>query len=930
MKKRQSTIGILFLLIVCMIPSQASAKVNHGFKEISRQKYGQDCMHTYQHIASGLEVVWIENKDVNKAFVIGVKTPTTNNTGVNHIIEHTLFTGSEAYPSASLYFDANEAYPSTYMNALTSGDMTIFPFATPYEPCYWELMHIYLDAVFKPQLLTQPYGFYEEGFHLVPQEERCGGVVYNEMKGAYASVERAVYRQLRKAIFTDTHYAYDSGGDPNEIPKLTYEDFVTTYKNYYYPGNMKMIVYGKVNIQKALAQIATYVQGVKTPQAGIDLSVDKLSEVTEATYSSLPTQNSGCLVKAFVLEKPLTTQELQSLELWMSTYLMGSESYLQTALGATGLHGKWLKDDDVPYPVYALVITDVPCDKMDIYEKKLDEMLEKAPHMIQTNILLEQHIINQSRWFITNQDKSNNRGIQISMGVLDGWAHQRDEAQYYIRKEQIQHLTAMDATIGQKLLKEAKRYTYHFLPATQSILPPEQLTPVDTETWIKNYEQMKTWQSQKVTLKPLDLEGLVVKPIKAPQINKLQDYWTMETKVDTTLARSEIYVNTSHIPQDKLPYLFLYSYLLEESAGDITPFSGNIQSSCTAYPLKEGYWPCFRLSIVTPLEEINHGVLFNEARSYLMNKPDAWYRQKLIELTMGMRANSQSNAIGTMAQLCTGIEGERGAYLYEKTYPLYRFCKQLLGVHHQQWINQIKQMDDLLYHKGGLIVATTLPKQSKNPYLASWDKIIEEWEIQPNYKGDYQVEVPLGNYVVKSDMTIDHSYKSLYKAEGIDGVDYLFAAYLTKNYLNPELRVKHGAYGAACQIYDLQTIGMYSYRTPDYHHAVEIINKSINYLSQPIDPQSLNYSKAEALSRVHSQYRLLGTPIEQSSALEQVILWGRSPKTILFLQKEILEATPEQLASKKKVYEKLMLESKTAVMTRKCYTDEQNFTIYRY
>ena len=121
MLKRKSFLMICIVLcMICPIFGKPNSPKSQGFKEISKEKYNTDTIHTYRHVATGLEVIWIENEDVNKSFVLGVKTPTTDSTGVNHIIEHTLFTGSKDYPSASLFFDASEAYPNTYMNALTS------------------------------------------------------------------------------------------------------------------------------------------------------------------------------------------------------------------------------------------------------------------------------------------------------------------------------------------------------------------------------------------------------------------------------------------------------------------------------------------------------------------------------------------------------------------------------------------------------------------------------------------------------------------------------------------------------------------------------------------------------------------------------------------------------------------------------------------
>lgn len=927
MKVQRCLAIIIFTLAYIISPLYAKES---GFKEIKKEKYGQDVLHTYEHAASGLEVIWIENKDVNKAFMVGVKTPTNNDTGVNHILEHTLFTGSKAYPSSSVFFDASEAYPSTYMNALTSGDMTIFPFATPYLPCYEKLLSIYLDAIFRPNLLEESYGFYEEGFHWVPEEARSGGVVYNEMKGAYSSLERAVYRSLRNMIYEETHYAYDSGGAPDAIPTLTYEAFVETYEKYYYPGNMKIIIYGDVPLDETLKVILSYVDEVKQPKESVDLSVAKLSETTLRTDEVLQGYNKACITKSFVIEEPLSAAQIQALDLWMTAYLMSPQTYFQSQLLKQGIHAKWLKDDDVPYPIYTVAVSDVPVGKIDIYNNILDRLIDEISNHFSKNVFLEQDVIKEAQWMWQKQDSSNNRGITIGQSILDGWAHNKELNQYYLKKEQIKKMEALDETISDVLLKKAKRYTLILLPSDSKLKAPEDLSTLDDTTWSKMYAEMKAWQSQKSSLEPVDLEELVAYPQDIPTIRKNNDYWEMETRAQTEWARSELYLNTSHISQEELPYLFLYSYLFEESAKDITPFSGIIDTQCTAYPLKEGYWPCFKVSVITPVEETEHSVLFCEARNYLLSRPISWYHQKLIEYTLNTKASVQNNSLAVLSQLCLGGTDERSTYLYQQGYPQYEFCQNLLQKKDGSWIEHVREIDTLLYHKGGTILATTLPEKGKNLYAKSWENLIEAFPRVPNLKAAYNLKAPSGDCWVESSGTVDYSFKAMGKEGNIEGTDYLVAAYLTKNYLNPRIRVKLGAYGAGCQIYDLQTMGIYTYRDPDYRLSSEVIDESATFLEQPIYKNDLECSKAEALSKVHRQFKLLGTALEKASMMEQLILWGKSPREVLGLQREILEATPETIMQKQLEYKKLLDTGKTVIMTKKAYSKEQNYTIYRY
>lgn len=942
--------GTVLALVVFILCANATYAKTTGFKETGKKKYGDDVVRTYEHKASGLEVYWIQNNDINKSFVLGVKTPTTDDTGVNHIIEHTLFTGSRDYPSASLFFDASQAYPNTYMNALTSGDMTIFPFSTPYNVCYEKLMSVYLDAVFHPNLLEEPYGFYEEGFHHVPSEGRDGGVVYNEMKGAGSSTDRIIYRNIRNTLFEGTHYAHDSGGVPEAIPTLTYDKFVETYKKYYYPANMRIILYGNINIDEALSKIAASISDVDyvNKKDVIDLSVKSNEDKKIQAKKVLEGTDNVSLIKSFVIDNDTSVTDIQDLDLWMSAYLMSPQSFFQKSLLKAGIHVKWLKDDDLPCTVYTLVLSDIPQNKVKLCNGLIEFLLNKVPSNFNTNVLLEQDIIRESKWNWNQLDEGNNRGIQIAENILDGWAHGREINQYFLKRDQALSMKNLNTEIGELLLN-ADRYTLFLLPKDKQIVASDeskvgvdnaedekavattQIGTLTDQEWTSVYENMKKWQQEKANLDPIELDDLIIMPDDVPKIEKKDSYWTMTSKIDSELIRSALYINTSNIDQNELPYLFLYSYLLESASRDITPFSGVLDTSCTAYPLKDGeYWPCFKLVTVTPKEEEEHDILLNQARNYLKAKSNKWYRQKILEYTMGVKELTNSSSIAILNQLCQSGGGTRGEYLYAQSFPLYDFCKNMLNDKEDKWIDSIKAIDDKLYHKNGVIISTSTNNPSKDKCLANWENKVSEWPDAPNVAANYSFDVPQGDYVVKSNAAIDYSFRALRKEDTVDGIDYLLSAYLTKNYLNPQIRVKLGAYGTACQVYDLKTIGIYTYRDPDYTRSAQVIEGSDEFLSKNINDTKLNLSKAEALSNVHNQFKLLANGIDRVGVMEHLILWGNSPKQILKIEQEIVNATPQDIENRQKEYQENLQKGKKGIMTSKDYQGDEDYTIYVY
>lgn len=921
--KKKGCFYLIFIMMTTLI-SPIQAKVC-GFQEISKHRYGTDTMRQYKHEQSGIEVVWIQNKDINKCFVLGVKTPSTNNTGVNHILEHTLFTGSKEYLSSSLFFDAAEAYPSTYMNALTTGDMTIFPFCTPYDVCYKALLNIYLDAIFKPDLINQPYGFYEEGYHKVPGEKREGGVVYNEMKGAYENIERMIYRQIRNVVYKDTVYAYDSGGEPEVIPQLTYEDFVSTYKNYYYPANMKIILYGNIDIKETLGKIEGYVSEAFKREP-IHLDSNKNDTVCSMNYEILPNTENAYLIKCFAMGRKLSAKEAQKLELWMTTYLMNSQTYFQNQLMRQGIHVNWLKDDDLPNTVYTLVVPEVPKHLVKQVDYIIDATLLQTREHLKQNVFLENDILKQAKLAFINQENSPNRGIVIADNILDAWAHDKEMNQYYLKKEQIKSLSNLKGNMYTLLFDEAKRYTFTLLPQVEQD-KKETETLLSDKQWMELNLKMKEWQKNKVELEPIDIEQLIIEDDTRPIIKHHKDYWEMQTHVNTDLAQSRLYINTSHIKQEKLPYLFLYSYLLEESAREITPFSAIINTNCTAYPLKEEhYWPCFSISIVSPSVEVEHGTLLGEARRQLMSKSDKWYDVKLQEYIQNTKFQSRNNTLNLLRQLCISGEGDRGEYLYQQTYPLYEFCKGIAQDKKSTWIQEIKAIDDVIYHKNGIILSTITPSIKKNKWAKSYETLLNDWEAIPNRKADYKFNRASKECLVKQQGAVDYSFKLLYNKESLDGIDYLCSAYLTKQYLNPKIRINLGAYGAGCMVCDLYSMGIYTYRDPDYRVSQPIVNNSIEFISR-VNKDDLNQSKAEALSRVHNQYRLLNTEFEKADISEQLALFGKNRNELLQLQKEIIEAEPQDLVKRIEKYKMMMESAKTVILTQKVKNIDKEVTI---
>ena len=212
------------------------------------------------HRKTGARIALLPNEDTNKVFYIGFRTPPTDSTGVAHIIEHTVLCGSDHFPVKDPFVELAKGSLNTFLNAMTYPDKTVYPVASVNDKDFRNLMHVYLDAVFYPLIYRNESIFRQEGWHYELSEKEEGGqeltlngVVYNEMKGAFSSPDDVLMRKIYESLLPDTPYSVESGGDPDVIPQLTYEDYLDFHRRYYHPGNSYIYLYGNADMNERLA-----------------------------------------------------------------------------------------------------------------------------------------------------------------------------------------------------------------------------------------------------------------------------------------------------------------------------------------------------------------------------------------------------------------------------------------------------------------------------------------------------------------------------------------------------------------------------------------------------------------------------------------------------------------------------------------------------
>ena len=210
----------------------------------------------FKHKKTGARVTVITNDDDNKVFSIGFRTPPFNSTGVPHIIEHSVLCGSKEFPAKDPFIELAKGSLNTFLNAMTYPDKTIYPVASCNDKDFQNLIHVYMDAVFYPNIYKREEIFKQEGWHYDLESEdgelKYNGVVYNEMKGAFSSPEQLLFRTIQNSLFPDNTYGVESGGDPDHIPELTYEEFLDFHKKYYHSSNSYIYLYGDMDIEEKL------------------------------------------------------------------------------------------------------------------------------------------------------------------------------------------------------------------------------------------------------------------------------------------------------------------------------------------------------------------------------------------------------------------------------------------------------------------------------------------------------------------------------------------------------------------------------------------------------------------------------------------------------------------------------------------------------
>ena len=341
-----------------------------------------------RHKKSGAHVCVIANDDDNKVFSIGFRTPPEDECGVPHIIEHTTLCGSDKFPVKDPFVELVKGSLNTFLNAMTYPDKTLYPVASYNEQDYKNLMDVYLDAVFHPNITKYKEIFMQEGWHYELESEDApltiNGVVYNEMKGAYSSPDEVLQTAIMKALFPDNTYSKNSGGDPDYIPELTYEHYLDFYHKYYHPSNAYIYLYGDMDIEERLAWMdREYLSAYDVMQVDSEIPMQKPFAKMKVVETSYPItdddteSNSTYLSYNMVIEDVLDRTLYQAFTVLDYVLVSAPGAPVRQALIDAGIgedvYGSY--ENDVLQPFFSIVAKNANKEDQERFVSIIEETL---------------------------------------------------------------------------------------------------------------------------------------------------------------------------------------------------------------------------------------------------------------------------------------------------------------------------------------------------------------------------------------------------------------------------------------------------------------------------------------------------------------------------------------------------------------------------
>mgnify|MGYP002757060753 FL=1 len=914
----------------------------------------------YTHIKTGARVLTLENNDDNKAFGIGFRTPPERGNGVCHIVEHCVLSGSRKFKTKEPFMDLIKSSLQTFLNAMTFPDKTIYPVSSRNEKDFYNLMDVYLDAVFHPAIYEEEKIFLQEGWHyeLKDKEDdlKYNGVVYNEMKGVYSASENLVSDAMVFALHEDSSYGVDSGGDPKLIPSLSYEEFKDYHKKYYHPSNSYIYLYGNQNMEEALDFIdKNYLQDFDKADINSKFILNdeiKKTKDVEITFSASKEEMKD---KIDYLSKGWTLGYADSkMNVFMRDFLAellidAQGGPLKKAILDAGLAEDVYAETSSSLPLdLSIVLKNTEADKKDEFLKILRESLEKLVEEGIDKDLLEA-TLNKFE-FIFREGGGTQKAIIYYIRALNSWLYDQSplDALYYndvlsevkeklndgfvenyIKKKLLENEYSVNLVARPELNKnhreeEELKKELQELKAKMSDEEIQEIVKKSRD--LEAYQNQEDSQENKDTIPSLELSDIDEKVTEYPvEEDKLGDVVYLKTHQETN---GIVYTTLSHdisfIEKEEMETMSLLlsliglidtkNYTYEELNNEIYKATGGISFNPSLYvdaKDKEKYVLRMNIKMKSTADKLGRGL---EIIDEIMNNSLLDSKKRIKELLNILKSRIESTMLQNGHQFIISIlksyysrvadiQSHIGGLNY------YDFMRDLVENFEEKWEDFEKESEEIydkLFVRDNLIISTAGNLEDLNNIKPELEKYIKSLEVKNIKPADYEFERNNKNEGLYTTSNVVYVSKG-YNLEDL-GLKYrgdltVLANILNSSYLHNEIRAKGGAYGGGITIGRSGDMATYSYRDPNLKNTVRVYDSIGSFVENV--KMSEEDLKNFIIGSMNSFDPLL-SPEQVGDINLSRFITGLKVEDLEKSKKEALETNLERLNSYGKIFDEAM------------------------
>ncbi|HRL58585.1 MAG TPA: insulinase family protein, partial [Agathobacter rectalis] len=906
-----------------------------------------------RHKKSGARIAILSNNDDNKVFYIGFRTPPEDETGVPHIIEHTTLCGSKKFPVKDPFIELAKGSLNTFLNAMTYPDKTVYPVASCNDQDFKNLMDVYLDAVFNPNITKYEEIFKQEGWHYEltgkDDELKINGVVYNEMKGAYSSPDEVLSSQIYRSLFPDNTYSKDSGGNPEYIPKLTYEAYLDFYHKYYHPSNSYIYLYGDMDVVERLEwldkeYLSLYDYKKVNSEINKQPAFDEIKNV-EAQYSITmddSQENKTYLSYNRVVGDTLDEMLYQAFDVLDYALVSSPGAPVKQALIDAGIgddvYGSY--DAGILQPVFSFVAKNANASQADEFESIIENTLKEV---VKTGINKEALLagINSSEFKFREADFGQfPKGLLFGLNCLDSWLF--DDMKPFIHLECLGTFAklrkAVDTDYFEKLIQEYLLDNTHGSSVTvkpkrglgnerEEALAKElsdykaSLSDEEIKKLIEDTEHLKKYQEE-----PSSDEDLRKLPMltRADMKKNAMPFSNIEDELsDVKVVRHDIESNgidyisflfdAGDFAQSELGYLGFFTnalglvstekYSYTDLANATNIYTGGISTGTASHPdIKDRNNFVFKFEVKLKVLEKNLDKALELMEQMLLTS-DFTDTKRLGELVAQIKARLQANlsSSGHLVAAMRSMSSFSRYALYQDELKGIAFYRSICRIEKELSESPKSVSDKLaaiakkLFARNRMLISFTgnneaygNAKPSLEKVIAGFDKmsaIGNQAEVHFNTAKEAFIDASQIQYVAKTGDFICEGYE-------YTGALRLLRIILSYDYLWINVRVKGGAYG--CMNTFLRSGESYfvSYRDPNLSDTLDVYDRIPEYI------KSFSPDERDMTKYIIGTFSALDTPMNpeaKGSRSLSAYLEGITYEQIQKERNEILNAQPEDI-----------------------------------